>query len=183
MRKNLVVVLMVAVMVGAFAGAGQAALVYADSAYGTGVTNADAVIGASTVDGNYATLDAGGTLFLTLGGYFRDRPTGSDFAIVFSNPQIAEPNLYVSARSIDGTWVNLDSLGGAGSVRGYEISGTGTGYFDLISISTVDYVNGFESFVGKDGGYQVSVPEAGSLLLFGTGMIGLIGYRRVRRMQ
>jgi hypothetical protein len=29
----------------------------------------------------------------------------------------------------------------------------------------------------------VSVPEAGALILFGTGLIGLVGYRRVRRMQ
>jgi hypothetical protein len=29
----------------------------------------------------------------------------------------------------------------------------------------------------------VYVPEAGALLLFGTGLVGLIGYRRVRRMQ
>lgn len=28
-----------------------------------------------------------------------------------------------------------------------------------------------------------TVPEAGALLLFGTGLIGLVGYRRVRRMQ
>jgi len=27
------------------------------------------------------------------------------------------------------------------------------------------------------------VPEAGALLMFGTGLIGLVGYRRVRRMQ
>lgn len=29
----------------------------------------------------------------------------------------------------------------------------------------------------------VSVPEAGALLFFGTGLVGLVGYRRVRRMQ
>jgi hypothetical protein len=29
----------------------------------------------------------------------------------------------------------------------------------------------------------VYVPEAGALLLFGTGLLGLVGYRRVRRMQ
>jgi len=29
----------------------------------------------------------------------------------------------------------------------------------------------------------VYVPEAGTLILFGTGLVGLVGYRRVRRMQ
>lgn len=29
----------------------------------------------------------------------------------------------------------------------------------------------------------IGVPEAGALLLFGTGLIGLVGYRRTRRMQ
>ena len=29
----------------------------------------------------------------------------------------------------------------------------------------------------------LAVPEAGALVLFGTGLIGLVGYRRVRRMQ
>jgi hypothetical protein len=29
----------------------------------------------------------------------------------------------------------------------------------------------------------LAVPEAGALLLFGTGLIGLVGYRRSRRMQ
>ena len=29
----------------------------------------------------------------------------------------------------------------------------------------------------------VSVPEAGTLILFGTGLVGLVGYRRVRRMR
>jgi PEP-CTERM motif len=32
-------------------------------------------------------------------------------------------------------------------------------------------------------GNSTSVPEAGTLLLFGSGLIGLVGYRRVRRMQ
>jgi hypothetical protein len=32
-------------------------------------------------------------------------------------------------------------------------------------------------------GQVASVPEAGALLLFGTGLVGLVGYRRVRRMQ
>ncbi len=32
-------------------------------------------------------------------------------------------------------------------------------------------------------GQTTSVPEAGAMLLFGTGLVGLVGYRRVRRMQ
>jgi len=28
-----------------------------------------------------------------------------------------------------------------------------------------------------------NVPEAGALLLFGTGLAGLVGYRRIRRMR
>ena len=32
-------------------------------------------------------------------------------------------------------------------------------------------------------GNTTSVPEAGALLLFGSGLIGLVGYRRARRMQ
>lgn len=45
-------------------------------------------------------------------------------------------------------------------------------------------------FPAKGGGLShltlfnpTQVPEAGALLLFGTGLIGLVGYRRARRMQ
>lgn len=34
-----------------------------------------------------------------------------------------------------------------------------------------------------DDGKATTVPEAGALFLFGSGLIGLVGYRRVRRMQ
>ena len=33
------------------------------------------------------------------------------------------------------------------------------------------------------GGGTTLVPEAGALIMFGTGLIGLVGYRRVRRMK
>ena len=48
-------------------------------------------------------------------------------------------------------------------------------------VSLNDLITGFyeTSFSGS----IASVPEAGALLLFGTGLIGLVGYRRVRRMQ
>ena len=57
--------------------------------------------------------------------------------------------------------------------------------YAVIDINDPDFtiVNiGGISHVGQVGG-GVSVPEAGALLLFGSGLIGLVGFRRVRRMQ
>ena len=47
----------------------------------------------------------------------------------------------------------------------------------------VDITNiGAISHVGETGG-GTSVPEPGALLLLGTGLVGLVGFRRVRRTQ
>ena len=40
--------------------------------------------------------------------------------------------------------------------------------------------DGFEEFIQRTGG--TSVPEAGTLLLLGSGLVALIGYRRMKRM-
>lgn len=40
-----------------------------------------------------------------------------------------------------------------------------------------------DSNTNKIQGQVASVPEVGTLILFGTGLVGLVGYRRVRRMQ
>lgn len=40
--------------------------------------------------------------------------------------------------------------------------------------------DGFEEFIQRTGG--TSVPEAGTLLILGTGLVGLVGYRRMKRM-
>lgn len=49
------------------------------------------------------------------------------------------------------------------------------------------YNSGFGALVGANilvpDTVTQRVPEAGALLLFGSGLIGLVGYRRVRRMQ
>lgn len=39
------------------------------------------------------------------------------------------------------------------------------------------------SHITQFGGGTTRVTEAGALLLFGSGLIGLVGYRRMRRMQ
>ncbi len=46
---------------------------------------------------------------------------------------------------------------------------------------TTDYLNDHDVVISF--GSPTAVPETGALLLFGTGLIGLVGYRRVRRMQ
>jgi hypothetical protein len=59
--------------------------------------------------------------------------------------------------------------------------------FIFIKTNATSYTAG--SAVLIDGGiasvraYAPALPEAGALFLFGTGLIGLVGYRRVRRMQ
>jgi hypothetical protein len=50
--------------------------------------------------------------------------------------------------------------------------------FDLANISNVSFQYGTDLSEPN-----IKVPEAGALLLFGTGLVGLVGYRRVRRMQ
>jgi len=52
------------------------------------------------------------------------------------------------------------------------------GQFYGVSVVNPRYLNGTRAQ-----SQLVYVPEAGALLLFGTGLIGLVGYRRVRRMQ
>jgi hypothetical protein len=46
---------------------------------------------------------------------------------------------------------------------------------------TTDYLNDRDVVISF--GSPTAVPEAGALLLFGTGLFGLVGYRRMRRMQ
>jgi len=70
-----------------------------------------------------------------------------------------------------------------------DLTGLDAGYglhFDLYNVKLkaggdVD-VNNFAPF-SHDAQSDGRVPEAGALLLFGTGLVGLVGYRRVRRMQ
>lgn len=70
---------------------------------------------------------------------------------------------------------------------GYEI------HFDLYNATTFEQIKRGVTLTdtdivakapfSHDAQSSSQVPEAGALLLFGTGLIGLVGYRRVRRMQ
>lgn len=48
------------------------------------------------------------------------------------------------------------------------------GFENIINVGGISHIDEFNG---------TRVPEAGALLMFGSGLIGLVGYRRLRRMQ
>lgn len=101
---------------------------------------------------------------------------------------------YFADRSVDGSVIGLDFVTHTpsrdlfGFLPGYEskffwISTDATSYKEG-TISLIDH--GTVNFLGFAPGIPPgipSVPEAGALLLFSTGIAGLVGYRRTRRMK
>ena len=83
----------------------------------------------------------------------------------------------------DGADHTLASLGfGGGAFSGSDYSAsTPTGPFSLREVVNILHAAGIQST--SFNAEVFAAPEAGALLLFGTGLIGLVGYRRSRRMQ
>ena len=68
--------------------------------------------------------------------------------------------------------------------QGYENHEAGPNLYDHNRFSFLDDCGQVVGPVDGNGdGDTTRVPEAGALLLFGTGLVGLVGYRRVRRMK
>jgi len=83
----------------------------------------------------------------------------------------------------DGSDQALASLGfGSGAFSGSDYSGsTPTGTFSLREVVNIIHGAGIQST--SFNAEVFAAPETGALFLFGSGLIGLVGYRRVRRMQ
>jgi hypothetical protein len=135
------------------------------------------------------------------GGGVVDDPSGDGYTYALlsgddATDAVPPPNLALATGGVQVPAVN-DALASPVDVTGYtylwaKFGNQGALYF-LDSLTSVE---GFDPawgpFSQEGGGLShitlfgpgtTRVPEAGALLLFGSGLIGLVGYRRMRRMQ
>lgn len=185
MRGKKWVVVLVALMLAVFAGTGQAALLYATNGTGPNVGNLPGLFGSP--DTNFAQFTNGDVANLTFGSNFNDGLLTDAVVTIQLSDWSLYNNLSLSAHREAGGY---DSLFRVIFTNQYEIGyvwnplswGPSGVVYDSLRLS---YSGGGTLDVNAVGvNYGASpVPEAGALLLFGTGLFGLVGYRRVRRMQ
>ena len=164
-------------------------------------TSFPSLIGVTTNSSTPETLGynttSGGTNFLGFTPLFATSTVGVTATLTwaFDNPVLAFGGYVTGLESGIAGKVNITFNDGSfTSLNLADLSGGGVeflGFTDSKPISSVVFVETIAAgkitrdIWGIDDVRYVfaSVPEAGALLLFGTGLIGLVGYRRSRRMQ
>lgn len=173
-RKSMVVLLGCLMMIG-FASTSFGGIIWATNYESSSlilVSNPANALGAP--NGNYATI---GSITLVFSTNFLDL-TGPDVIVVDANhdltPFINLGDVYsMTARHLGtNTWSTLTFDTSTGGWRSLEIGGSYSGLFDAVNLTY--WSGGSVSNLGLEvDAVGVNVPEPGTLLLLGSGLLGL----------